>query len=193
MNCTNGDITFGNASIVQDSFVKDNQGRILSSDVARTLLPQPNGTILVAGSSDPDQFGPESNSFAIARYNKNGSPDNSFGKEGKATFSFKRQNGVSPSAIVKLLQQADGKIIAVGIAGESLADPLSIAITRHFIEATPLPDPNLDPNPDPTPTPGGGSGGCSLSAIGNFHLFQLLPLLVVIGYWGWRKRKWESS
>lgn len=74
-----------------------------SNDYANAVVIQPDGKILAAGSAGND--------FAIARYNTNGSPDNTFDLDGLKTTDF----GLTES-ITKILLQADGKILACGSA-----------------------------------------------------------------------------
>src|SRR5207342_1892113 len=73
---------------------------------ARGVALQADGKIVAVGVTGQD--------FALARYNPNGSLDTSFSGDGKQTTDFgsvryDQANGVAV--------QADGKIVAVGIAG----------------------------------------------------------------------------
>jgi uncharacterized delta-60 repeat protein/uncharacterized repeat protein (TIGR01451 family) len=87
------DTTFGNAG-----------GKTTANGGARDLALQPNGKIVVAGTSVGLQG---ASVFAIARYNPDGSLDTSFDENGRVTGDF---NGV----IEGLALQPDGKIVVVG-------------------------------------------------------------------------------
>lgn len=72
-----------------------------SYDYAYTALLQPDGKIIVGGSS--------SGNFALIRYNGNGSLDNSFSGDGKLIF-----NSGGGGSVFSIVRQPDGKIIAGG-------------------------------------------------------------------------------
>jgi uncharacterized delta-60 repeat protein len=55
--------------------------------------------------------------FAIARYNTNGTPDNSFSEDGRQTTNF----GSSDDYAYGLTLQVDGKIVLAGVAGSDFA------------------------------------------------------------------------
>jgi uncharacterized delta-60 repeat protein len=96
------DTTFGAGGIVTTDFNGLN-------DQAGDVLLQPDGKILALGTATVSST--DSN-FALARYNANGSLDNSFGTAGKVTTNIgpfdQGQRGVL---------QGDGKIILVGGSG----------------------------------------------------------------------------
>lgn len=77
-------------------------------DLANAVALQSDGKIVVAGSANKD--GGTGESFALARYNDDGSPDASFGVDGKVVNDFfktlKRANA--------LAIQPDGKLIVAG-------------------------------------------------------------------------------
>jgi len=75
---------------------------------AADVAIQPNGKIVVAGYAG--------GSFAIVRYNKNGTLDTTFSGDGKQTTSFTSFGGASATAV---LIQPDGKIVAAGSAKTS--------------------------------------------------------------------------
>lgn len=78
-------------------------------DRATAVAVQPNGKIVVAGTSDP---GGGSSDFAVARYNPDGSPDLTFGNgtgSAKITFGVGSEDVATGVAV-----QADGKIVVVG-------------------------------------------------------------------------------
>jgi uncharacterized delta-60 repeat protein len=94
------------------------------ADVARGLVVQPNGKIVVAGSSG--------GSFALARVDATGSPDGTFGTAGQVTTPF----GVSSSAS-SLVMQADGKFVAIGTATRADATGNDFALARYLGDNSP--------------------------------------------------------
>ncbi len=96
------------------------------SDGARGVALQADGKIVAVGIADSG-----SSSFALARYNPDGSLDTSFSGDGKQTTSF----GGHADGAAAVALQADGKIVAVGhvFSGD-------FAITRYN------PDGSLDPS-----------------------------------------------
>jgi len=85
------DATFGGDGTVTTSFAS-------SIAVARAVVVQPDGKLVVAGSDG---------SVVLARYNPDGSLDNSFDGDGRAT-------GPARAAALDVAIQADGKIIVAG-------------------------------------------------------------------------------
>jgi uncharacterized delta-60 repeat protein len=102
---TNGslDTTFGSGGKVITNFGTRPLGDS-SQDCAYGEVLQPDGKIIVVGSSDLDFGG-----FALARYNKNGSLDSTFGDNGKLIHDF--DNGVDGNSVIL---QKDGKIVVAG-------------------------------------------------------------------------------
>jgi uncharacterized delta-60 repeat protein len=84
-------------------------------NIAFGVAIQPDGKIVVAGT--PTGFGENEPSWALARYNRDGSLDVSFGVDGKVTTDFEG-TGEAPSA---LAIQPDGKILVAGGAGTDFA------------------------------------------------------------------------
>lgn len=76
------------------------------SDLAFSLAIQSDGKILVAGYCDDGL----SADFALVRYNTDGSLDNSFDSDGKATTDFGSPGDEGSSVVI----QTDGKIVVVG-------------------------------------------------------------------------------
>ncbi|HEY8688053.1 MAG TPA: T9SS type A sorting domain-containing protein [Chitinophagaceae bacterium] len=95
---TSLDVTFGTNGIVTTPIGA-------AGSVIHGMATQNDGKIVVAGSSN-DGVNSE---FAIARYNTNGSLDNTFDVDGKITTSFGSQAEAFCMAI-----QSDGKIVAAG-------------------------------------------------------------------------------
>jgi uncharacterized delta-60 repeat protein len=77
-------------------------------DVANAVTLQPDGKIVVAGST----FNGANNDFAVVRYRTNGTLDASFNLTGKATTTF----GTNDESAAAVKIQADGKIVAAGYA-----------------------------------------------------------------------------
>ena len=89
----------------------DNDGKSITSvssldDDVRSIAIQPDGKIVVAGGANNGS----NDDFALARYNSNGSLDNSFDGDGIVTTPI----GPSHDYIFGLALQADGKIVAAG-------------------------------------------------------------------------------
>ena len=75
-----------------------------SGDIGRSIAIQSDGKILVAGDGGNIQF-------ALARYNNDGSLDNTFDADGKVLTAFGSEDRAHSIAI-----QGDGKIIAAGVS-----------------------------------------------------------------------------
>jgi uncharacterized delta-60 repeat protein len=103
------DVTFGDGGKVLTDFFG-------FSDVCRALAFQPDGKIVAAGNAATS--GTSGNTFALARYNPDGSLDATFGTGGKVTAEF--LVGSNPVCYA-LLVQPDGKIIGVGNSGVGIA------------------------------------------------------------------------
>ncbi len=80
-----------------------------TNDYASSVGVQNDGKIVVAGSSN--------NRFALARYNTDGSLDNTFSGDGKQIDNFHGSKDGARSAAI----QSDGKIVVVGVASNSFA------------------------------------------------------------------------
>ena len=117
---TNGslDTTFDGDGKATTSFGID---RLAS---ARSIVIQPNGKILVAGSSSLGY-----SDFALARYNANGSLDTTFDGDGKVTTNF--SNGTSRSYGHDLALQPDGKIIVTGNSYDGSVTSIDFALARY--------------------------------------------------------------
>ncbi|NIJ54310.1 T9SS type A sorting domain-containing protein [Dyadobacter arcticus] len=103
---TNGarDLTFGVSGIVSTDFGDE------FSEVANIILLQPDGKIILAGYSQ-DAVNNDLN-MAMARYNANGSLDDSFGIEGKVIVEIGEAGLVQ--SIRSIALQSDGKIVGAG-------------------------------------------------------------------------------
>jgi uncharacterized delta-60 repeat protein len=84
-----------------------------SWDFGRAVAVQPDGKILVAGTTSN-----QATDFALARYNADGSLDTSFGTGGKVTTDFSSQSD-NPlyDTPYSVIVQPDGKILMTGYSG----------------------------------------------------------------------------
>lgn len=134
------DTRFGKGGKVSTAF--GNGGR---SDEAQAVAVQPDGKILVAGSSDQGATGYD---FALARYLPDGSLDAGFGREGRVTTSF----GNGADKAYALLLQPDGRIVLAGDSHQG-ANGSDFALARY--------------NGDGSLDASFGNGGKVLTAIGS--------------------------
>ena len=110
------DTTFGTAGKVSTDIAG-------GSDQAFAIALQADGKIVVAGSSD---VSPKGKSFALVRYNADGSLDASFGTGGKVVTSFGSQSDTAYAVAV----QADGRIVAGGHTNTALRG-IDFALARY--------------------------------------------------------------
>jgi uncharacterized delta-60 repeat protein len=97
------DASFGTGGLVSTAFTGD--------DEAYAIALQDDGKILLAGKAKEDGVYSD---FAIARYNTDGSLDNSFGTSGKIVTDFIGFGDAAKGIAI----QADGRIIAVGYSSD---------------------------------------------------------------------------
>lgn len=119
------DATFGTGGIVTTDFSN-------SYDYATSVAIQSDGKIVVAGESSGTTT---PITFALARYNPNGSLDTTFGTNGRVTTAFPGTNCGASGVVI----QPDGKIIAAG--NRELNTP---ATNYDFALARYNPDGSLD-------------------------------------------------
>lgn len=117
------DASFGTGGKVATAF--NNGGR---SDEALAVAVQADGKILVAGASDQGATGYD---FALARYNADGTLDNSFGTNGRVTTSF----GNGSDKAYALIVQPDGKIVLGGDSNQG-ANGNDFALARYNADGT---------------------------------------------------------
>ncbi len=86
------------------------------------IIIQPDGKIVAAGVND--SVGSQSD-FALARYNVDGSLDNSFDGDGKATFDI--SGGSNSDIAFAVALQSDGKIVAAGSASNGSNNDIAVA------------------------------------------------------------------
>jgi uncharacterized delta-60 repeat protein len=106
-------------------------------DGASTLALQPDGKIVVAGSSQhaTQANGNTINDFALARYNSDGSLDTSFGTDGKLTTAI----GTDDDVATDLILQDDGKIVAAGRTATVMGDVSrqhNLALVRYNLDGS---------------------------------------------------------
>ncbi|MBK9628287.1 MAG: hypothetical protein IPO56_11455 [Flavobacteriales bacterium] len=87
-------------------------------DIDSRIAIQPDGSIVVAGGANN---GTDSD-FAVARYNTDGTLDNSFSGDGKMTTDFGTDDYGRSVAI-----QPDGKVVVAGYSNNGLYSDLSLA------------------------------------------------------------------
>jgi uncharacterized delta-60 repeat protein len=95
---------------------------IVGNGDTTSVIVQSDGKIIVTGASRFE--------FSIARYNSNGTLDNTFGDNGKITTNI---SAVDPSTI-KL--QSDGSIVLAGSTGRPVSD---FIVVRYLNDVTPTP------------------------------------------------------
>jgi uncharacterized delta-60 repeat protein len=104
-------------------------GGASSFDEARAVAIQPDGKILAAGSSDANG----SSDFAVVRYNRDGTPDRTFGTGGTALTDVSGAGRYDAAYAVAV--QPDGKILAVGSSDAS--ESSDFAVVRYNHDGTP--------------------------------------------------------
>ena len=124
-------------SFGQSGTVRTNM-RILSGDgpsTPRALLVQPDGKVLVAADSQSVRGG----GFAVARFDRDGSPDPTFGTDGAANIDTTGTGDVTAEALAAA-RQPDGKILVAGCIDEYVDSCQQLALARF----------NADGSPDPS-------------------------------------------
>jgi len=115
------DVTFGNNGSVQTTF---GDSAAEGNDVAL----QTDGRIIVVGSTGAGSYS-ALNDFALARYNPDGSLDQSFGVDGKVTTHFPGVANTGSRALAGALQP-NGKLVAVGTYVNQ-STPNAFALARY--------------------------------------------------------------
>lgn len=121
---TNGslDTTFGSGGKVKIDILP------FRSDSFKSIILQADGKITAVGTSG--SF-PLNSSFALVRFNSDGSLDTSFGTGGKVTTNVASE----ASSVTKAVLQPDGKILAVGEG--SVNQTFGFAVARYLTDSTP--------------------------------------------------------
>jgi uncharacterized delta-60 repeat protein len=112
---TFGLVRFRPNGVLDPSFSGDGKARTnftAGPDIAWAVTIQPDGKTIAAGSARAS-----GNTFALARYNANGTLDTSFSRDGKITTNLTRFDDY----VSKVLLQADGKVVAVGSGNAAFA------------------------------------------------------------------------
>jgi uncharacterized delta-60 repeat protein len=107
---------FGTGGKVLTDFIGDDE-------VATAIARQPDGKLVVAGYA---YLSGSQNNFAVARYNSDGSLDNTFNSDGKFLVDFNLTSDFANAIAI----QADGKIILAGTVDESSPIQYYIGLTR---------------------------------------------------------------
>lgn len=122
------DTSFGENGVVindLDSFEEDSEGS------ANHLLLQPDGKIIVVGTRFSVAYGGNyndaKNSFAILRYNPDGTPDASFGNFGLVTAPHVLASNHPYSGVL----QPDGKLLVTGVTEVSYQHKRSVLLVRY--------------------------------------------------------------
>ncbi|MEI9911790.1 MAG: T9SS type A sorting domain-containing protein [Bacteroidota bacterium] len=112
----------------------DGDGRLttdiinFSSDILTSMAIQNDGKIAVAGYSNNGM----GNDLAVARYNVNGSLDNSFDGDGKLATDM----GSSYEQIASIALQSDGKIVGAGYTEDGITFKDNFAIVRYNVSGS---------------------------------------------------------
>jgi uncharacterized delta-60 repeat protein len=136
------DTTFGNGGRVTLSI-----GTLVNNDVANAVAIQPDGKIVVAGQSGAGTNPLEAprGAMAVMRLNKNGTPDRTFGNNGRVTVAFGPYDDTANDVLI----QGDGKIL---LAGRTRTGSPNIAHSNSDFALARL-------NADGTPDASFGTGG----------------------------------
>lgn len=118
------DPTFGTGGRVIVDIENDN-------DLPVGMHLQPDGKIIVGRSNKA-----ENDDFSVLRFNPDGSPDTSFGTDGRSSLDIPETKGTTQV----LLRQPDGKIVAAGetLASVSQATP-RLGLVRYLENGSPDP------------------------------------------------------
>ena len=134
------DLTFGTGGKI---FTDRLPGLENLSERAESLVIQPDGKIVVAGSVAGQFFDGNDPDFLVLRYTPTGSLDHDFGTNGVVITSFDTESLGSDDFAKSVVLQPDGKIVVSGYSSVELVDgnffsPPNFAIARY------LPNGSLD-------------------------------------------------
>lgn len=111
------DTTFGLEGTGRQTFTF---GSPFLLDFVRSVAVQPDGKILVAGYSCQSELAVDFD-FALARFNENGTPDTSFGVNGKQYIDFNLGGHDAPDdRATSVAVLPDGKVVAAGYSFQEL-------------------------------------------------------------------------
>ena len=125
------DSSFGTGGIVNLQ-----AGTVYERVFGGAMAIQPDGKIVVCGAVIIDEGLPAD--FFVGRYNTDGSIDTTFGNDGSFVGPFTSEPNISVATAESVIIQPDGKIVAIGLAGNSLG-------LQEDTEVRLLPDGSLDP------------------------------------------------
>ena len=114
------DATFGSSGKIHTDFG-------LTTDEAHAVLVQPDGKIVSAGYSHLNAY----SRSALVRNNPDGSPDATFGTNGKVITNFGRRTSINALAL-----QSDGKILAAGLINSDI-NFSDLLVTRYLANGNP--------------------------------------------------------
>jgi uncharacterized delta-60 repeat protein len=109
------DPAFGNGGKVTTDMGRDEGGQAIAL--------QSDGKVIVAGGAESKKKGRD---FAVARYNRDGSLDSSFGTDGVAGYDFDRGDDYATAVAI----QSDGKIVVAGYAYSDLSQSDDFGLVR---------------------------------------------------------------
>ncbi len=102
------DLTFGTSGVVLTNLLSSINPATFNE--ANSLLIQPNGKLVVVGQTDSES---STASFAVLRYNSNGSLDTTFDADGVATLDIST-NYTGTDVALSVVLQTDGKLVVAG-------------------------------------------------------------------------------
>lgn len=122
-------LVYGQPGTLDISF--DSDGKLttaigIGNDVVRGITVQPDGKIVAAGFASNGL----NSDFALARYNADGTLDNTFSIDGKLTTAI----GSSDDICYAICLQPDGKIIAAGYSSNGLNN--DFALVRYNVDGS---------------------------------------------------------
>jgi uncharacterized delta-60 repeat protein len=142
------DATFGVEGVVTTTFAE-------GLSFAAALVRRPDGKLVVAGGTNSNSTDRQLvRAFALARYNADGTLDQTFGDEGKVTTVV----GPIASEARALVLQPDGKIVAAGRSDRPGTEDVGGVAPVDFALARYNPDGSLDTT--------FGTGGMATTAVG---------------------------
>jgi uncharacterized delta-60 repeat protein len=109
---------FAAAGDLDPSFDGDGRALVTDSGVGRDVLVQPDGKIVVAGTTKNKNFG-------VWRFNPDGSPDNRFDGDGAAAVDF----AGGRDEVTSLALQPNGRILVAGFTRTGVAED-DVAVAR---------------------------------------------------------------
>jgi len=126
------DPSFGSSGKTTTTFF--NQG-----DFSQAVATQPDGKLIAAGGAG---IADGTDDFALARYNTDGSLDQTFGVGGKVTTDFFGHIDFANGVVI---QPSDGKIVAVGVAVKPVTDHYETYYALARYQTNGLLDPAFGP------------------------------------------------